>query len=131
MVYEMTGTMKLIMEPMTFNSGFTKREFVLRVEDGRYPQEIKFQCVRDHVHALDAYKPGDTVRVQFEVRGKAWNEKYFVDLEAVAMEKLDGDGSSVTMDGPVPPSDDDMPAADAPVDPVDPVDNFADDDLPF
>ena len=42
MGYEMTGTVKVIMEAQTFQSGFSKREFVLTVEDGKYPQDIAF-----------------------------------------------------------------------------------------
>ncbi len=129
MIYEMTGKVKLIMDLMTFNSGFTKREFVVTVEDGRFPQDIKIACTRDRINQLNSLKAGDEVRVKFEIRGHAWNEKYFVDLEANAIEKLDGDGSSVTMDEPVAA----VPAAPAasPVPPA-PVDNFAaDDDMPF
>ena len=127
MTYEMTGTVKLIMDTMTFNSGFTKREFVIRVEEGRFPQEIKFQCVRDRINALNGIKAGDVVKIGFEVRGHEWNEKYFVDLEAVSVSKVDADGTSVTMDEPAPPPADDLAAAGGSM----AEDNFADDDMPF
>ena len=136
MIYEMTGKVKLIMDLMTFNSGFTKREFVVTVEDGRFPQDIKVACTRDRINLLNALKAGDDVRVQFEIRGHAWNEKYFVDLEATTVEKLDGDGSSVTMDEPMSaapsaPVAAPVPSAQSPV-PLAPIDNFAaDDDMPF
>lgn len=133
MIYEMTGKVKLIMDLMTFNSGFTKREFVVTVEDGRYPQDIKVSCTRERINLLNSLKAGDDVRVKFEIRGHAWNEKYFVDLEAATIEKLDGDGSSVTMDEPAAPQAASRPAAPAqsPVPPA-PIDNFAaDDDMPF
>ncbi len=40
MAYELTGKIKLIQEPKTFDSGFSKREMVVTVEDGKYPQDI-------------------------------------------------------------------------------------------
>ena len=40
MAYELTGKIKLLQETQTFGSGFQKREIVLTVDDGKYPQEI-------------------------------------------------------------------------------------------
>ncbi len=37
MSYELTGKIKLIQDEQTFASGFTKREMVVTVDDGRYP----------------------------------------------------------------------------------------------
>lgn len=126
MVYELTGKVKLIMDLMTFASGFTKREFVVTVEDGRFPQDIKIGCVRDRINLLNSLKAGDDVRVKFELRGHAWNEKYFVDIEAAEIEKLDGDGTSVSMDEPVIPPEPSAPASAAKKDNFD-----GDDDMPF
>lgn len=134
MVYELTGKVKLIMEPMTFASGFTKREFVVTDESGSYPQDIKIGCVRDRINALNALKAGDEVRVKFALRGRSWNEKYYVDLDAVEIEKLNSDGTSVTMDEPpVPPEPSfDAPSAPAPSSAAQaPKDSLEDDEMPF
>lgn len=40
--YEMNGRICKIGEVQTFDSGFNKREFVVRTTDDMYPQEIKF-----------------------------------------------------------------------------------------
>ena len=53
MAYDLTGKIKLIQEPQTFNSGFTKREMVVIVEDGKYPQEINLEFVQDKIALLD------------------------------------------------------------------------------
>ena len=45
--------MKVINDIQTFNSGFTKREFVVQVEDGNYPQMIKFECVKEKTSLTD------------------------------------------------------------------------------
>lgn len=39
-VYDVCGTMKQIMDPKTFPSGFVKREFVLVTEDDYPPTTI-------------------------------------------------------------------------------------------
>ncbi len=79
--YELTGTVKLIMDQQTFPSGFTKREFVVTSEE-RYPQDLKFECVKDRCALLDTLSVGDRVTVSFDIRGNAYNDRYFVNLSA-------------------------------------------------
>jgi len=81
MAYELTGKIKLIQEPKTFNSGFTKREMVVIVEDGKYPQEINLEFVQDKVALLDALQPGQEVTVTFDIRGREYNGRYFNNLQ--------------------------------------------------
>ncbi len=81
MAYELTGKIKLIQEPKTFNSGFTKREMVVIVEDGKYPQEINLEFVQDKVALLDALQPGQEVTVSFDIRGREYNGRYFNNLQ--------------------------------------------------
>jgi hypothetical protein len=80
--YEMTGAVRAINEPQTFASGFTKREFVIEVEDGKYPQMIKLECVKDGVKHLDGIKLGDVVNVSFDIRGSEYKERFYVNLVA-------------------------------------------------
>jgi len=80
--FDMTGTVKLVMDPQTFDSGFTKREFVVTTEGERYPQEIKFECVKDRVSLLDQVQPGNRVVVSFDLRGNEYNGRYYVNLTA-------------------------------------------------
>lgn len=104
--YEMIGKIKLMFEPMTFASGFTKREFVLTMEDD-YPQDVKFVCVKEKCGLLDRVAVGDRVKVDFRIRGNEYKERYFVDLQAFKIDKMDVDGSSVSYDEsePMPPDD--------------------------
>jgi len=107
--YEMVGAVKVVFDAMTFASGFTKREFVLTTEED-YPQDVKLVCVKEKCALLDTVAPGNRVKVAFTIRGNLFKERYFVDLQAYRIDKLDGDGSSVEYD-PVepPPSDEPMP----------------------
>ena len=45
--FELTGTLKVLEDTQTFNSGFSKREFVIEVPDGKYPQMVKFEIQMD------------------------------------------------------------------------------------
>ena len=114
MAYELTGKIKLLQEPRTFDSGFTKREMVVIVDDGRYPQEINLEFVQDKVGLLDKLQPGQTVTVSFDIRGREYNGRYFNNLQ----------GWKVV-------TEDDAPAGDvAPPQDVPPADAY-DDDIPF
>ena len=104
--YEMIGKVKVIFEPMTFASGFTKREFVITMEDD-YPQDVKFVCVKEKAALLDRVAAGDRVKVDFRIRGNEYKERYYVDLQAFKVDKMDGDGSSVSYDEAEPPPPDD------------------------
>ncbi|MEH6590964.1 MAG: DUF3127 domain-containing protein [Halioglobus sp.] len=81
MAYELTGKIKLIQEAKTFDSGFTKREMVVIVEDGKYPQEINIEFVQDKTTLLDSLQPGQEVTVTFDIRGREYNGRYFNNLQ--------------------------------------------------
>lgn len=89
-MFEIQGTIKKIFEEQTFGSGFNKREFVLTIESGRFPQDIKFECVKDKVGLVATLKPGAKVKVSFDLRGREWKESYFVNLNAWKIEPVGG-----------------------------------------
>ena len=80
MAYELTGKVKLIQDPQTFGSGFTKREMVVTVEEGKYPQDINIEFVQDKVSLLDSGQPGQQITVLFDIRGREYNGRYFNNL---------------------------------------------------
>lgn len=94
--YELTGTVKAVMDPMKFDSGFTKREFVVTTDGDRYPQAIKFECVKDRTELLDGIRPGQRVTVSFDLRGNEHKGRYFVSLSAwkVKIETASADEAS-------------------------------------
>jgi hypothetical protein len=79
--YDLTGKIKLIQEVKKFDSGFTKREMVVTVEDGKYPQEINIEFVQDKVSLLDDLQVGQDVTVTFDIRGREYNGRYFNNLQ--------------------------------------------------
>ena len=93
MAYELTGKIKLIQEPKTFDSGFTKREMVVIVEDGKYPQEINLEFVQDKVSLLDTLQPGQEVTVTFDIRGREYKGKYFNNLQGWKVDTAGGEAA--------------------------------------
>ena len=81
MAYDLTGKVKLIQAIQTFDSGFTKREMVVIVEDGKYPQEINIEFVQDKVGLLENLQVGQEVTVTFDIRGREYNGRYFNNLQ--------------------------------------------------
>lgn len=106
MAYDLTGKVKVIQPAQTFASGFTKREFVVTVEDGRYPQDICLECVQDKVSLLDSIEIGQEVTATFDIRGREYNGRYFNNLQAWRIQA----GAPVADDEKPPVSDSDVPA---------------------
>ncbi|KAA9327459.1 DUF3127 domain-containing protein [Hymenobacter busanensis] len=98
MAYEATGRLHDIMDEQQVSEKFRKREFVLEVIDGQYPEHIKFQLVQDKTALIDQYKVGDEVKVQFNLRGRGFNKNgqmlYFTNLEAWRIEAAAGGASA-------------------------------------
>jgi hypothetical protein len=108
MAYEISGTIKKIFDRQDFPSGFYKQEFVVTTED-RFPQDIKLDCLKEKVDLLKDLKEGDAVKVHFDIRGREWNERYFVDLSAWKIESgaAAGDSNpSQPADEPAVPAED-------------------------
>ena len=79
MLYTFEGTIKEIMETQTWDSGFKKREIVITSDD-KYPQDVKFEFLKDSTILLDNVKVGDEVLINFSIRGNEYNGKYYVNL---------------------------------------------------
>ena len=77
----LNGTIKVIEQTQEFSSGFTKREFVITTDD-KYPQDIKLELIKDNCAKLDQYSVGQSITVDFNVRGNEFNGKYYVNLQA-------------------------------------------------
>lgn len=102
MAHEQTGKIKEIFDTQIFPSGFSKREFVVTTDE-RFPQDIKFNCLKEKADMLNNFKAGDTVQVNFDIRGREYNDRYFVDLNAWKIALSDtarGGESTPPGDGP-------------------------------
>lgn len=93
-MYEVSGKIKLISDTQTYPSGFSKREFVVTTEDSKYPQDLKFEVMKDKCSVLDDFKEGQPVNVNFDIRGNEYNGKYYVNLNCWKIGGKDGGGGS-------------------------------------
>jgi hypothetical protein len=91
--YDLTGKIKLVQDLKTFDSGFTKREMVVTVEDGKYPQEINIEFVQDKITLLDNLQVGQQVTVTFDIRGREYNGRYFNNLQGWKVVAAGGDNA--------------------------------------
>ena len=108
MAYEMTGKVKLLQDEQTFGSGFVKRELVLTVEDGKYPQEINIEFVQGQVALIENLKVDDDVTVTFDIRGREYNNRYFNNLVGWKI-AVNGASSAPVDKPPVADDSDDIP----------------------
>jgi len=120
-MYEATGTIKLINDTQTFPSGFSKREFVITTAHDKYPQDLKFEVVKDRCAMLDSFQAGQQVQLNFDIRGNEYNGKYYVNLSCWKIQAADGAGAPASVaDSSSEPSASDLRKED----------DF-DDDIPF
>lgn len=89
-MYEAAGKIKVINETQSFPSGFTKREFVVTTANDKFPQDLKFEIVKDKCSQLDAFDVGQDVQVSFDIRGNEYNGKYFVNLSCWKIQAANG-----------------------------------------
>jgi hypothetical protein len=128
-MYEAAGKIKVINETQSFPSGFTKREFVVTTAD-KYPQDLKFEIVKDKCSLLDAFEPGQDVQVTFDIRGNEYNGKYFVNLSCWKIQASDGGSPAASRPAREAPHSTAPTRAEPAMDDLRNEDDF-DDDVPF
>ncbi len=113
MAYEMTGTVQLVKDTQTFPSGFQKRELVVQNDEDRFPSPVMFSFTKERIPLLDDVKQGERVKVSFDIRGREYNGRHFVDLNGFRLERLDGSAPGEEPPPEAvsdePPLDDSMP----------------------
>jgi len=97
---QVPGKLHLKGETQIVSDKFTKRDFVI-VTDDQYPQYISFQLTQDKVSLLDKANVGDSVIVNYNLRGREWTSpdgkvKYFNTLECWSLSVNHNDKPTVT-----------------------------------
>lgn len=87
--HTLTGTITHKMDLQTFDSGFTKREFVVCDDAEKYPQEVKLELIKDKCAILDKIPLNSKVTVHFNIRGNEYKGKFYVNLQAWRIEVLE------------------------------------------
>lgn len=90
--YEVTGNIIFKGDTESFGANnFQKRVFVLETTDDKYPQQIKLELIKDGCAKLDQYMAGDIITAHFNLQGREYNGKYYVNLQAW---KISGDAGN-------------------------------------
>jgi single-strand DNA-binding protein len=120
MLYEAFGKLHAIFDEQQITEKFRKREFVVEIEDGNYPQHVKFQLTNDKCSALNSFQKGEKVKIVFGLQGREGKSRdggvvYYTNLGAWKLEKLDGNAPTGAQNRSVAPAgnsatdDDDIP----------------------
>jgi len=94
MSFEVTGKLLAKYDTQTVSDRFKKREFVLELTEdingNTYTNYAKMQLVQNKCELLDRYKEGDTVKVNFNIKGNRWERdgkvNYITNLDAWRIE---------------------------------------------
>ena len=91
---EIKGTVVYVAETQEIGaSGFRKKEFALKVEDGQYPQELGFELTQANIDTHGGkLSEGAEITVHYNMRGRRWvspkNETRF--FNTLVCWKIDG-----------------------------------------
>ena len=109
------GVVHLIEETKTYGQkGFRKRLVVLEQDNGRFTNYIPVEFVQDNCEKADGMNEGDELEVRYRLNGRKWQDKWFLNAEALDFEVLGQKSAAVGADS----------ASDA-------EDYIPDDDVPF
>lgn len=99
-MFNITGTLKVKFPEQQVSERFRKRDIVITDNSSQYPQHITLQLTQDKCGLIDAYNPGDEIRVFFNLRGREWNDpktnqmKYFNTIEAWKIEGVNANAGA-------------------------------------
>ncbi len=103
----LTGKVIRVGETEQIKDTFKKRELVIETDD-KYPQSIPLEFVQDKTELLNGISEGDSVTVSYNLRGREWNGKYYVNVQGWKLEKTGSAPAPVNVNAPVE-ADDDLP----------------------
>ena len=110
---EVTGKVKVINAEQQVSAAFKKRELVVTTDE-QYPQHIMIEFTQDKCDLLSNYKPGESVKVSINLRGREWvnpqgETKYFNSIQGWRIERV---GTEAPVQAPVQPTQAFEPAND-------------------
>ena len=83
---QITGTIKHVFDTEQVNDKFKKRTVVITTKDGQYEQHIPIEFVQDNVDKLNDVGEGQEATIHINLRGREWNDKYFVNVQGWKIE---------------------------------------------
>lgn len=126
MAFDISGKIAAVYNTVQRTESFRTREFVIEttenIGDRIITNYIKFQSVQAKTAMLDNLKPGDEVKVHFNLKGTKWmkdgRENYITNLDAWKIESLlpanNAPSNKEAFDPTQTQTSDDMPFDDLP-----------------
>lgn len=95
------GVVHVIEETKTYGqNGFRKRLVVLEQSNGRFPNFIPLEFLKDNCESADDMNVGDEVEISYQLSGRKWQKdpssevKYFLSAEALSFKVLSSAGTA-------------------------------------
>ncbi len=85
---KLTGVLLKIGETNLKSENFQIREFVITDNSFTKPQHITMQLVQEKCDILDSYEIGDQVQVEYELRGRLWDGKFYNTIQALNLKNI-------------------------------------------
>ena len=84
---KITGELIEKFEAVQVSEKYLKREFVLKVKEGNYFQELLIQLGQDNCYLIDSIKVGEQIECSINLKGRPWTNpqgqtKWFNSIEA-------------------------------------------------
>ena len=76
------GVIHRICKPIEFDSGFRKCEVHIQVEEGKYPQIVPIEFLKDDVDEVMGLTVGSGIKARCNVRGKEWTKESTGEVKA-------------------------------------------------
>lgn len=120
MIYDVTGTLLEKGEIIVVSDKFQKREFTITKKETVGQKEfidyLKFQTTQDRCGLIDGFTVGETIKVEFNLRGNKWEKdgkvNYFTNLEAWRLTHTTASDQGSPTNAPTnsapPPTEDDF-----------------------
>ena len=81
MSFTVTGFLKEKHDAVQVTEKMLTRLFVIE-KQGKHPELYAFQLINDRCDIIDAFEDGQEIEVSFNIKCRAWNDKYFTNLDA-------------------------------------------------
>ncbi len=86
---EITGKLVKVL-PETSGQGkngtWTKQDFVIETDE-QYPKKVCISAWGDKAQTLRSVKPGDMLKVSFNIESREYNERWYTDIRAWRIER--------------------------------------------
>lgn len=83
--YKMRGMVSKISEVKVISEKFSVVEFILHMDDGKYPNDVKFQLTNDNIQMINQQMINQKAEVSFYINGRGTERGYFNNLTAVGV----------------------------------------------